>query len=209
MAFNTKTASAVGAVIGWLALLLQLVLIIQHRVTTIPETVVRYFSFFTILTNILVALSFSQLYSKGISASGPLLTRPKTLTATAVYITIVGLIYNVILRFLWAPKGWDRLADEMLHSVIPVFYALFWFFFVPKKDIQWKNIFPWLIYPLLYLGYTLFRGSFVNWYPYPFIDVAKIGYSKALVNSAMVTAVFIVVSVLFAGIAKVTGKRSV
>jgi len=45
-------------------------------------------------------------------------------------------------------------------------------------------------------------------YPYPFIDVLKLGYSKVLFNSAMVCVVFIVFAVLFIGIAKMMNKRS-
>lgn len=208
MAFTAKTAACIGAVIGWFALLLQLVLIIQNRAATIPETVVRYFSFFTILTNILVAVSFTAVFANGIAAKNSFFTRPKTLTATAVYITIVGIIYNTVLRFIWVPTGWDMVANELLHLIIPVIFILFWLKFVPKQNMEWKNILPWLIYPLVYLIYTLIRGSFANWYPYPFIDVAAIGYSKALVNSAMVTVAFVVVALLFVGITKWMSKKN-
>lgn len=52
---------AIIFVLGWFALLLQLYLIILHRVSSLPETIVRFFSFFTIQTNILVALCFTFL----------------------------------------------------------------------------------------------------------------------------------------------------
>ena len=204
----TKTWAAIGAVTGWFALLLQLYLIIINRTASVPETIVRYFSYFTILTNIVVAISFTAVYIKGIAAPGSFITKPKTLTATTVYITIVGLIYNLILRFQWAPQGWAKLADELLHSVIPVLFIVFWLQFVPKQNLQWKNILPWLLYPLVYLGYTLLRGYFVQWYPYPFTDVTTLGYSKVLLNSAMVCSTFIFFSLLFVGIAKITGRRS-
>ncbi len=181
---STKMFAAIAAVIGWIALILQLYLIIVNRTASIPETLLRYFGFFTILTNILVAVSLTMVYLKGISENGHFLTRPKTLTATAVYITIVGLIYNLILRFQWAPQGLAKLVDELLHSVIPVLFIFFWLKFVPKQSIQWKNILHWLIYPLVYLGYTLLRGSFAAWYPYPFINVTDLGYEKVVINSA-------------------------
>lgn len=205
---STKTFAAIAAAIGWIALVLQLYLIIVNRTASIPETLLRYFGFFTILTNILVAASLTLVYVKGISENGHFLTRPKTLTATAVYITIVGLIYNVILRFQWAPEGLAKLVDELLHSVIPVLFIFFWIKFVPKQSIKWKNILPWLIYPLVYLGYTLLRGSFAAWYPYPFINVTDLGYEKVVMNSVMVTVAFVVIAVLFAGIAKAMSKRS-
>jgi hypothetical protein len=205
---SAKTYAAIGASVGWFALLLQLYLIIINRVASLPETIVRYFSFFTILTNLLVAISFTLVYIKGISEKKSFLTRPKTLTATAVYITIVGLIYNIILRFQWAPEGLAKLVDELLHTVIPLFFILFWLKFVPKQNIAWATVLPWTIYPLVYLGYTLLRGSFAHWYPYPFVDVMALGYNKVFVNSAMVCATFIFFSLLFVGIAKMMHKRS-
>lgn len=205
---STKIYAAIAAAAGWVALLLQLYLIIVNRVASLSETIVRYFSFFTILTNIIVAISFTLLYLKGITDRGNFFTKPKTLTATLVYITIVGLIYNAILRFIWAPVGMAKLVDELLHTIIPIGFILFWLFFVPKQNIKWKNILPWLIYPLVYLGYTLLRGPSANWYPYPFVDVLTLGYNKVLINSALVCAVFIFFSFLFVGIAKMMSKRS-
>ena len=203
-----KTYAAIGAAIGWFALLLQLYLIIINRVASLPETIVRYFSFFTILTNFLVAVTFTLVYLKGIAKDGHFLTRPKTLTATTVYITIVGLIYNTILRFQWVPEGLAKVADELLHTVIPIGFILFWLKFVPKLNMQWATVLPWTIYPLLYLGYTLLRGPSAQWYPYPFVDVNQLGYNTVLFNSAMVCVVFIVFSLLFLGIAKIMSKRA-
>lgn len=202
MPASGRIFSAIGAAVGWITLLLQLYLIIVNRTASLPETVVRYFSFFTILTNILVAASFTAVYIKGVSVAGSFLTRPKTLTATAVYITIVGLIYNIILRFQWAPEGLAKLVDELLHSIIPVGFIIFWLLYVPKQSIGWKNIFPWLVYPLVYLAYTILRGEFAQWYPYPFVDVIQLGYNKVMINSAMVCVLFVFFAALFVGIAK-------
>ncbi|MEY2918314.1 MAG: hypothetical protein RIS73_2028 [Bacteroidota bacterium] len=206
MPSSTKIYAAIGAAIGWFALLLQLWLIIANRVTSIPEAIIRYFSFFTILTNILVAISFTAIYLNGITDKGIFFTRPKTLTATAVYITIVGLIYNTILRFLWAPQGMQQLADELLHTIIPISFIIFWLVFIPKQNIAWATVLPWTIYPLVYLVYTLLRGPLAQWYPYPFVDVKELGYPKVFINSAMVCAVFISFSLLFTGIAKMMRK---
>ena len=208
MPSSTKTYAAIGAIISWLALAMQLYLIIQNRVTTIPETVIRYFSFFTILTNILVAISFTSVYLNGIGQKKSFFTQPKTLTATVVYITIVGIIYNTILRFIWVPQGWDMVVNELLHLIIPIAFIIFWIKFVPKQNMEWKNILPWLVYPIIYLGYTLLRGATAQWYPYPFVDVVKLGYNKVLINSAMVTVVFIVIALLFVAIAKRMAKRA-
>ena len=208
MPSSAKTYAAVGAIIVWLSLLLQLYVIIQNRITDVPETIIRFFSYYTVLTNILIAVCFTMVYVKGIGDKSNFFARPNTLSATGVYICIVALTYNVILRFQWAPTGLTRVPDELLHLIIPVIYLIFWSKYVPKQNIQWKSILPWAIYPIVYLGYTLLRGPMAEWYPYPFIDVIKLGYSKVFINSAVVCLVFVVFSVLFIGIAKGMSKRS-
>lgn len=208
MSSTAKKFVASFAVLCWLALLLQLYLILANRTASVPETIVRYCSYFTILTNILVAVSFTNVFLKGIDAADSFFTRPNTLTATTVYITIVGLIYNAILRFQWAPQGLAKLVDELLHSVIPVAFIIFWLWLVPKNNLQWKNILPWLLYPLAYLTYTLLRGSLAQWYPYPFVNVNTLGYSKVLINCFFVALAFIVVAAVLVGIAKMMTKRS-
>jgi len=46
---------------GWFSLIAQFYLIIINRTTSVGETIIRYFNFFTILTNILVALCATTL----------------------------------------------------------------------------------------------------------------------------------------------------
>ncbi len=81
---------------GWFALIAQLYLIIRNRVTAIPETIIRYFSFFTILTNILVAVCCTILLLNKKKSLFNFFSNPKTITAITVYITVVGLVYNLI-----------------------------------------------------------------------------------------------------------------
>ncbi len=187
----------VMVLLGWFALAGQFYLIILNRVTSIPGTIIRYFSFFTILTNLLVAVCSIILLVNKKNRWHQFFSTAKTITAITVYITVVGLIYNVILRFLWSPKGFQALIDELLHTVIPVLFILFWIFFVPKAGLKSKDILPWLLYPFLYVIYILIRGAFTGLYPYPFIDVVQLGYSKVLFNSGMLVIVFVLFSLFF------------
>ncbi len=202
-----KFFAFIGCIAGWAALLLQLYLIITNRTATVPETLVRYFSFFTILTNILVAICFTVITFSAIN-SRSFFIKPGTLAAVTVYIFVVGLVYNVVLRFLWKPEGLQRVVDEVLHSFIPVWFLLFWIAFVPKKPLQWSMIPPWLIYPLVYLILILIRGSFSSFYPYPFVNVTELGYGKVLFNSVILTGVFGVLSALIIAVGKGFSRRS-
>ncbi len=194
---------AIIAIVGWFAVVLQLYLIIINRVVSLSETIVRFFSFFTIQTNILVAVCFTFLWLKPKSKCGLFFSKPKNTTAITLYITIVGLVYNAILRFLWAPTGSQKVVDELLHLVIPILVLLYWILFVPKKTLEFKDIFPWLIFPAVYLVYTLVRGAFFSFYPYPFIDVILLGYDKVLINSFFMLLAFLFFGTLFISIGKI------
>lgn len=186
--------------LGWFAIIGQFCILIENRVAPIPETIIRFFSFFTILTNILVAISCMILLFSGNSVPGKFLSKKSTLGAITVYITVVGIIYNSILRFLWKPEGLQWIVDELLHTVVPILFLLLWIFFIPKSDLKFKSVFAWLLYPLIYLLFILTRGSFSGFYPYPFIDVSELGYERTFVNSAGMMLVFLFFSFLFIAI---------
>jgi hypothetical protein len=207
--------AALLAIIGWTAVILQFYLILHNRTESVAETVVRFFSFFTILTNILVALCCTVLWlrpgagrSGGSGPSGGsggwlyFFSKPATLTAVTVYITIVGLVYNILLRLLWEPQGLQLWVDESLHSVIPSLFIIFWLVFVPKGELQWKAVPAWLIYPLVYTLFVMIRGLLSGFYPYPFIDLNKIAYHEAFVNAGAVLVGFLVVSLVLVGVGK-------
>lgn len=90
---------------------------------------------------------------------------------------------------------------------MPVAYGLFWLAFVPKSSLQWKDVFAWLVYPLLYCGFTLVRGAMTNWYPYPFINVVKLGYPRVLFNILFVFLGFAIVALIFVAIARFLSRR--
>lgn len=204
----TKTMqvyAALLAITGWIAVVLQFYLILLNRQASVAETVIRFFSFFTILTNILVALCCTSFLAGPTGRRGYVnrfLSKPSTLTATVVYITIVGLVYNILLRILWEPQGLQLWVDEWLHSVIPSLFLLFWLLFVPKGGLKWKDVWIWLIFPLVYLLLILLRGSWSGFYPYPFIDVNKIAYHDVFVNAGAVMLGFLVLSFFLVGIGK-------
>src|SRR5438046_1530815 len=104
-----RTFLTIVAILDWFALAGQFYLILENRVASIPETIIRYFGFFTILTNLLVALCCTFLLLKSNSYIAKFFSKNTTITAIAAYITIVGIVYNLILRFLWNPKGLEQI----------------------------------------------------------------------------------------------------
>jgi len=57
-----------------------------------------------------------------------------------------------------------------------------WLLLGPRKLASSRIAWLSLIFPVSWLAFTLIRGAFVHWYPYPFIDVTQLGYGRAAVN---------------------------
>ena len=93
-----------GALLAWAAVLLQLFLILQNRTVSVTETLLRFFTFFTILSNLLVAICFTvtAMWSR---YPGAFFARPVVQSAVTVYIIIVGVVYNLVLRFFVGTTG--------------------------------------------------------------------------------------------------------
>lgn len=69
------------------------------------------------------------------------------------------------------------------------------------RDLVDRTVVLWgVVPPILWLVYTLIRGALVDdrngepYYPYPFLEVAGLGYSVVLVNAAVVAGLFLAVS---------------
>ena len=190
----------ISAIVGWSALALQLyLLIVINMANGLPGIVgvMKFFDYFTILSNILVA---TVLTTVCLQRDRNCFAHPKVKTGVSVYIFITGLVYVLILRQTWNPTGLSRLADVVLHYVMPALYAIEWLFFTPKGHLRWNDALRWLVFPLGFAAWALFWGAIFGFYPYPFMDVAKLGYPKVLVNSAFMAIGFLVVGLLLIAI---------
>ncbi len=184
------------ALLSWIAIIAQFLISITSATISIADLVVRFFSYFTILTNLMVAICCSSAVFFPNNIIGRFFAKPAVITAVTLYILIVGLVYNTVLRYLWQPVGITRLVDEMLHSIIPILVLIYWWHSLDKAVLQWRSVFSWLLYPLFYLLYTLWHGSFSGFYPYPFVDVSVLGVNQVLTNSLIVALVFVFIGLL-------------
>ncbi len=195
-----KKIEIIGFILGGFAVIAQLVLIIQNRQAAIPETIIRFFSFFTILTNILLALFFASRVFRISGKPFALFHKKGALTALTTFILIVGIVYQAVLRWAWEPQGLQLLVDELLHTVIPLYALFYWIIFSTKEKINFRDAGVWLLYPVVYILFILARGSLSNYYPYPFLNVSEIGLGKVLLHSGLVLLVILVVMGIFVSI---------
>ena len=197
-----------AAAVAWFALVLQYTLTITKPGAPFLEATVRYFSFFTILTNILVALALTFPWLAPQSRASQFFDRPSVRTAILAYIIIVAVIYRYLLAKLWNPQGWQLLADTIEHVVTPALYVIDWVLFVPKGTVRWKSAVVWLGYPLVYAAYSLIHGAVTGFYPYPFINASNRGYDKVLINMAVLVLVFLGLGLALIGIDRRMGRTN-
>ena len=189
-----KFFMSITAITAWAALALQQYILIDNTPgngMTPLQAVGRFLIFFTVLSNILVAVSLTTVLLKPASAAGRFFVKPSNIAAVILYIFVVGLVYNVILRSIWHPTGRDRVADELLHVAVPLLFILYFIFFAPKAWLPWKQVFSWMIFPAAYLIYALLRGAAEGFYAYPFLDLRVLGTAKVAMNIALMMVVFI------------------
>lgn len=198
--FDNKRFLGMGlAFMAWFAIILQLFITIENYT--------NFFSYFTILSNLLVAVSLTCSTLMPHTTLGKYFSSVRVQSAIALYIFIVGLVYNLVLRGIWEPKGWQLAADNLLHVIVPALYMLCWLAFTPKGHLNWKDGIVWAYFPLAYLIYSLIRGYLIGWYPYPFLNVTQLGYQKVFVNSGLMVVAFVVVGLLLIVFNKFLGKK--
>jgi len=182
------------AFVGWIAVIGQYILMIENRTQPVSETSVRFVSYFTILTNIIVAFYFTFLVLPE--------DRRAILTAVTVYITMVGSVYQILLRHVWQPHGMQLVVNELLHTVIPVVVIIFWYLYEDTSQLRYGQLVKWTVYPVVYLTYILIYGHYSGFYPYYFVDVTKLGMETVLATAAILMIVFFVVSSVFIFVGK-------
>jgi len=186
---STKILSAViVAFSAWFAVFFQWYLM--------EGSLTNFLSYFTITTNLLIAFSLMVSVFFPETKAGLFFSDVTVETGITLYILIVGLVYNVILRGLLVVEGWQVVVDNILHVLNPILYILYWMFFSDRIKINWKNGIYWTFYPLAYLFYSLVRGNILNWYPYPFLNVQKLGYEKVFINVIAMIVLFFVIGII-------------
>jgi hypothetical protein len=174
------------------------------RGSSLAGRIIRVVSFFTILSNLLSGIVSAQLAGRP-DRDGPG-WRPLRLAAL-VGITVTGIVYSTVLAAIHQPNGAAEVTvNTIVHYVVPVLMVAGWLLFGPRPRIDRRAIGWSLLFPVLWLAYTLIRGAIWGWYPYPFVDVTAHGYARVVVNALLVTVVLGVVAALFAlGDAKLPG----
>ena len=158
--------------------------------------------FFTILTNTGICLMMA-LVALGFRLP------PRFVLAMVVAIVGVGLIYHAVLAHLVDLDGLDLLADHGVHTVVPALSALWWVLWAEKAAPRRSEPLLWVAWPLLYCAYAMARASVSGFYPYPFIELPRLGLTGLALNMALLVAGFTLIGTTLVLLARATRGKDI
>jgi len=148
----------------------------------------RYFAYFTILTNTFVTVVMARAAVLPKSHVG--LNAPRIELMAVTSILFVCIVYNVLLASRWDPRGWQKVADLILHDITPALFALFWLL-RQRTPLRWRFAIFAALWPLAYAVYGFTRGAFDGFYPYFFMDPTALSLPRIGVNLLLLMAFFV------------------
>lgn len=191
---------AATAAVAAVALVLQLILVIigvsvlvPEDAPTLPLRLLRFISYFTVDSNILVLIMAITLLHNP-TRDGPVWRVIRLMAVAGISVT--GIVHWFLLRPLLNLTGWSYAADLLLHVVVPLLAVVGWALLGPRPRLTWRVVWYSLIYPVLWLLYTLGSAAVTGWYPYPFLDVQVLGAGPVAIACLGVTVTVVVLSAL-------------
>lgn len=159
----------------------------------------RTSSFLTDLATLLVAIVCTLILVRGPDRVSPFWRSAATM-ATAV----VGIMFAGIggLEVVFA----QGTSSVLAHLVIPLMMPFLWLVMLHTGH-RWKQALGLVSLLCGIFAITFARGILGDGYPYPFIDVERVGWGSAITFSAIVVGVGGVISLLLIGIDRAVAKR--
>ena len=205
-----RQSSFALCIIAWFALLLQLNLSVGMTAASGKPAmmgIVIYLGYFTVLTNLFVALALLLPLVAPDSTIGRFAARPTVQGCAVTSILLVGIGYHLLLRDVWHPQGMQWISDMLLHYVMPILFFLHWLLVLPGHRLSWSTPLVWCVYPIGYFVYALARGEVLQSYPYPFIDVLSIGYGRSLLNAFGMLVCFVLLGLILVAVSNARARR--
>ena len=191
---RARRVHLVVAVVAWFAIVFQLVLVLlgsdvllEDDPPGMGERIYRFFAYFTIDSNLLVAISSTVLACD--PAANQQWWRVVRL-AGLVGITVTGLVHFFLLRPLLHLDGADWVADKLLHMLVPALAVAAWAWAGPRPRVGGREVAYALGFPIIWTVWTLVFAEIDGWVPYPFMDADEKGWGSVIVVCLGITALF-------------------
>ncbi len=189
-----------NAVVVVAGLVLQLVLVLQGGKVLdevdppgLGDRIYQFFAYFTVESNLLIAAAVITL---ALDPERDGRWWRVLRLAGLVGITVTAVVHFFLLRPLIDLDGADYLADKVLHMVVPALAVIGWVAFGPRPRVTSRVVGLALLYPVVWTAWTMLYGAIDGWYPYPFMDPDKKGWTAVSVALVGITVFFLLLFAL-------------
>lgn len=156
--------------------------VLTERSLFVPS---NFFSYFTIESNLFAIALLLYLGIEG-KARSKNMAFVLVRGAVTLYMLMTCVIFIVLLSGLEGAMltavPWDNV---VLHYILPIAILGDWLLDKPVVKVGFKKALTWLVFPIIYVVYSLLRGGFTGWYPYPFLNPQPHGYLYVFGMSAI------------------------
>jgi len=197
----------IGLVVGVVGLVTQFVVSMQNYAALgrdIPGSLGSFFSYYTILTNIVLVLIYlSELVGWRWLEVFRKLDVTGAMVANMILVTT---FVHFFLRGLTVLSGLGVFCDIVLHDVTPLIFVVWWLVAVRHGPLLVRRVPIMLLPTFIYFLYIMARGAWVQEYPYPVLNVTRLGYGHVLLNAVYLTLGLGALMLLVVGIDELLGK---
>jgi len=187
------------ALLTLMALAMQLTESIEAERSTVD-----FFSYFTIQSNMIAVsiLLWTAIRPKQVSQRE---IQDIFRGASVLYLAVTGIVFAVLLSNL--PLVTNPFSNMVMHQLMPVVIVLDWMLDPPSQTLSFRKATVWLAYAGGWIGYTLIRGVWVEWYPYPFLNPETVGgYAYVLFNITVILCMALLLIWIITWIGKMSRK---
>jgi len=172
-----------------------------------------FFAYYTNLSNLFIVLLHAALFIFSFKEGRfyQVLSDASVMLAATLCITVTFLIFFLLLRRNSEGEKYDPVrqggtlrSNRFVHYYIPAAVMLEWFFLADKNGLGIADAFYWLAAPCAYFLFAMLRArtgrpipSTHSLYPYPFMDIKRIGGARFFRNIAVICAGFFLLACVF------------
>ncbi|MEL0237104.1 MAG: Pr6Pr family membrane protein, partial [Aquiluna sp.] len=123
-----------------------------------------------------------------------------------VSMIIVGVVYHALLGDSAVdPQDigyeWPRIPNLVIHTWAPVAVVVDYFISIKSAVPKWRKALWVIVYPLVWLTFSIVRGLLDGWWPYWFINPnSEIGVSGMITYIVIIATAFVTLGFLVSGL---------
>jgi len=163
---------------------------------------IKLFRYFTIQSNLLVAVYFALTVSGKFDDSDFF---KRFFGSVFLSIFVTGIVFAGYLEWTYVSPGLYKIGSALLHYISPILVTMYLLQSKEDYSFEYKDIKVWLIYPVSYLVYLIIQGVITNDYLYPFFDVPTIGVLGLVISTFFLVLFFFGMSIL---LVKIFSKKN-